>query len=146
MSELNLRWVNESEYDRVAEARMYCYGTAAAERERFREGVTVGRDYEGDVLLAERDGRLVGTATSLNLRMWVRGGAVPCQGVAWVGTVKTSRRGSPGVATQVMHETIRLARDRGLVVSALMPFRGSYYEHFGYGVMERRCAWTVPNS
>ncbi len=25
-----------------------------------------------------------------------------------------------------------------------MPFRGSYYEHFGYGFVERRAAWTVP--
>jgi predicted acetyltransferase len=27
-----------------------------------------------------------------------------------------------------------------------MPFRGSFYEHFGYGVVERRCTWTVPIS
>jgi predicted acetyltransferase len=25
-----------------------------------------------------------------------------------------------------------------------MPFRASYYEHFGYGIVERRCDWTVP--
>jgi predicted acetyltransferase len=43
-----------------------------------------------------------------------------------------------------MNETLRAARERGLVVSALMPFRGSYYEHFGYGFVERRAAWTVP--
>ena len=147
---LNLRWVDESEYDRVGEARMYCYGAAIGERERFRDSVTIGKQYDGDVLLAERGGRAVGTATSLKLRMWVRGGAVSCQGVAWVGTVKTARRGGsgasndPGVATRVMNETLRLARDQGHVVSALMPFRGSFYEHFGYGINERRCAWTVP--
>src|SRR5688500_13361363 len=94
---LNLRWVDESEYDRVAEARMYCFGTAAGERERFRDSVSLDRNaLPGDVLLAERGGRSVGTATSLDLRMWVRGGAVSCQGVAWVGTVKTSRRGGGG--------------------------------------------------
>ena len=27
-----------------------------------------------------------------------------------------------------------------------MPFRASFYEHFGYGVVERRCAWTIPLS
>jgi predicted acetyltransferase len=149
---LNLRWVDESEYDRVAEARMYCYGSAAGEREQFKESFSLNRKLiPGDILLAERGGRTVGTATNLDMRMWVRGGAVSCQGVAWVGTVKTSRRGStvnkePGVATRVMNETLRLARERGHVVSALMPFRGSFYEHFGYGVMERRCAWTVPIS
>jgi predicted acetyltransferase len=25
-----------------------------------------------------------------------------------------------------------------------MPFRGSWYEHFGYGIVERRADWTVP--
>ena len=153
---LNLRWVDaESDFDRVADTRMYCYGSNVKDRPRFLDGVRndplVG---PGDCLLAERagDGRAVGTATSLSLRMWVRGGVVPCQGVAWVGTVKTSRRGGagtggprdPGIATRIMHETIRRGRERGQVISALMPFRGSFYEHFGYGIMERRVAWTVP--
>jgi predicted acetyltransferase len=43
-----------------------------------------------------------------------------------------------------MRETLRLGRERGCVVSALMPFRVSYYEHFGYGVVERRSEWTIP--
>jgi predicted acetyltransferase len=37
-----------------------------------------------------------------------------------------------------------VARERGFVVSALMPFRGSFYERFGYGYVERRTEWTVP--
>lgn len=152
---LNFRWVGESEYDRVVDARVACYGSSSEDRERYKQSPTLKRDlYPGDILLAERNGRTIGTATSLDMRMWVRGGVVPCQGVAWVGTIKTSRRGSsgsggakePGVATRVMNETTRLARERGHVVSALMPFRGSFYEHFGYGVMERRCTWTVPIS
>src|SRR5690348_2024005 len=92
---LELNWVNPSQYDRVAEARMYCYGSAGADLERFKESFTLNRQLlPGDILLATRNGRPVGTATSLDLRMWVRGGVVPCQGVAWVGTVKTSRRAS----------------------------------------------------
>jgi predicted acetyltransferase len=154
---LNLRWVDESDYDRVGETRMYCYGSVTRDRQRFVDGVRGDPLVApGDCLLAERAGRAVGTATSLSLRMWVRGGVVPCQGVAWVGTVKTSRRGAsgpagaaagePGIATRIMHETLRRARERGQVISALMPFRGSFYEHFGYGIMERRVAWTVPIS
>ncbi len=101
----------------------------------------------GDYLLAEENGGAVGTATSLSLKMWVRGASIPCQGVAWVGAIKTARRrggGSPGVATAVMNETLRMGRQRGDVVSALMPFRASFYEHFGYGVVERRNDWTIP--
>ena len=76
----------------------------------------------GDYLLAESDGQAVGTATSLSMSMWIRGGCVPCQGVAWVGTIKTHRRGARvpggGIASQIMRETIRLGRERGQVVSA----------------------------
>jgi len=45
-----------------------------------------------------------------------------------------------------MSEVLRSARDRQFVLSALMPFRTSFYEHFGYGPVERRCEWTVPLS
>jgi len=149
---LQLRWVDDDELDRVAETRLLCYGAATRDLDAYRERLRAEpRLQPGDCLLAERDGRPVGTCTSLSLRMWVRGGVVPCQGVAWVGTVKTHRRvgggpGEPGVATRIMHETLRLARERGQVVSALMPFRGSFYEHFGYGIVERQTTWTVPIS
>src|SRR5258706_16389479 len=43
-----------------------------------------------------------------------------------------------------MRETLRKAREREQVLSALMPFRASYYEHFGYGLVERRATWTIP--
>ncbi len=152
---LKLRWIGDDERDRVAETRMLCYAPARRELAGYVERIRADpRGRAGDWLLAERagDGVAVGTATGYAMTMWVRGGAVPCQGVAWVGTLKTSRRasgggkatGEPGVATRVMNETLRLARERGQVVSALMPFRGSFYEHFGYGFVERRKEWTLP--
>jgi len=148
-----LRWVqaSEQELDRVAETRMRCYAHAAKDMDRYKEGIrTDPRAAPGDFLLAEQDGVAVGTATALSLTMWMRGAALPCQGVAYVGTIKTHRRGSSsqsaGVATRVMHETLRIARERGEVLSALMPFRTSFYEHFGYGLVERRFDWTVPLS
>lgn len=147
---LQMRWVGEDEAERVAQTRLLCYGHGSNQIERFREGPrTDARARGGDYLLAEQDGEAVGTATSLSMKMWVRGAAVPCQGVAWVGTIKTQRRRSSneeGVATQIMRETLRVARERGQVVSALMPFRASFYEHFGYGLVERRNEWTVPLS
>src|SRR5688572_4849225 len=146
---LKLRWVNDDERDRVAETRMLCYAPARKELavyvERLRNDKRVKA---GDWLLAEADGVAVGTATSIAQRMWGRGRPVPCQGVAHGGTIKTHRRksgnGQPGVATAVMSETFRAGGERGFVVSALMPFRGSFYEHFGYGFVERRAEWTVP--
>lgn len=127
---------------------MLCYAHAAKDIERYGLGIREDiRAKAGDFLLAERDGMALGTSTSLSMTMWVRGTPIPCQGVAYVGTIKTHRRrtdGGDGIATQLMRETVRLAREREQVVSALMPFRGSFYEHFGYGFVERRSEWTLP--
>jgi predicted acetyltransferase len=146
---ITLRWVGETDLDRVAQTRLRCYAKSAAELENFKKRLLDDpRTKPGDYLLAESDGQAVGTATHVSFTMWCRGGSFPCQGVAWVGAIKTMRRrgggGTPGVASLVMREMVRHARDRGDVVTALMPFRASYYEHFGYGVVERRHDWTIP--
>lgn len=129
--------------------RSYAPSAGEYDFEQFRAGIERDRRQKpGDFLIAERDGVVVGTTTSISLRMWLRGGCVPCQGVAFVGTIKTARRsgkpGEPGIASQLMHATLDKARERGEVISALMPFRASYYEHFGYGNAEHRTDWTVP--
>jgi predicted acetyltransferase len=148
---LALRWVGESDLDRVAETRVLCYAHNRQDLPEWRKYIhNQGRSQLGDYLLAERDGRAVGTATSLRLTMWVRGSPVSCQGVAHVGTIKTERRRGAaddnGVGTTLMRETLRMGREREHVLSALMPWRASYYEHFGYGLVERRAEWTVPLS
>ena len=147
---LTLKWVGDEQRDRVGHVRGLCYGRSRKEVADFVEQLRNDlRSGPGDWLIAERDGVDVGTATSLPMTMWIRGGGVSCQGVAYVGTVKTQRRrsgGEQGIGTVVMNEVLRAARERGFVVSALMPFRGSWYEHFGYGIVERRADWTVPMS
>lgn len=148
---LTMRWTGRNEMPLVAQTRWMCYGHAAKDLPIFLErlaGNTWAKD--GDFLLAERDRSVVGTATSLAMRMWIRGAAMSCQGVAWVGTIKTARRRgggkAPGVASAIMREMLRVGRERGCIVSALMPFRASYYEHFGFGLVERRSEWTIPIS
>lgn len=146
---LHIQWLGEADFDRVAATRAKCYAAAKKDLAKFQEGIRFDRrPGAGDYLLAERNGEALGTATCLPLSMWMRGKSFPCQGVAWVGTVKTHRRksraGESGIASQIMREVLRRARERGQVVSALMPFRGSFYEHFGYGIVERLCIWTIP--
>ena len=145
-----MRWVEEGDLDRVAETRVLCYAHSKQDLAEWRKYIhNQGRSRPGDYLLAEKDGRAVGTATSLRLKMWVRGSAVSCQGVAHVGTIKTERRKGgkeDAVGTALMKETLRMGREREHVLSALMPWRASYYEHFGYGLVERRAEWTIPLS
>src|SRR3982750_1524157 len=98
----NLRRItldDDDDLDRLARTRMRCYSAAADDLEAIRERLTIEpRNRSADFLLAEQDGVPVGTATGLQLTLWARGGSVPCQGVAWVGTIKTHRRGSVGGA------------------------------------------------
>ncbi|HEY7087332.1 MAG TPA: GNAT family N-acetyltransferase [Tepidisphaeraceae bacterium] len=148
---MSCRWVGEDEMDRVAETRCYCYAPASKELEYFKDRIRADeRGKPGDWMLAERNGVAVGTITSLSFNMWVRGAKVPCQGIAYVGTIKTHRRvgkgTEKGIASQLMCEALNKARERKEVVTALMPFRASYYEHFGYGMIERRNDWTIPIS
>jgi predicted acetyltransferase len=147
---IEYQWLGREARDEIVRARLEAYADAPTSHDEFARMFDADeRPGAGDYLLARADGRAVGTAASLNLRMWVRGTVIPCQGVAWVGVSRTHRRGSSrfggkGVGSQVMHECIRAGRERGFVVSALHPFRSSFYEHFGYGVVERRCEWVLP--
>jgi predicted acetyltransferase len=148
---VKLRWVGASELDRVALTRARSSAASQGDIEKYRAILLDDpRPQPGDYLLAEDGAEAVGSTTVIPFDMWVRGAPVSCQGVAWVGTIRTRRRrgldDDHGVASHLMHEVIRAARERGQVVSALMPFRASFYEHFGYGVVERRCHWKVPLS
>jgi predicted acetyltransferase len=145
---LKLRWVGIEERELVAQTRWACYSHAGKDLKRFTDNIAMDPwSGAGDYLLAERDGAAVGTASNIPFRMWICGAPVSCQGVAYVGTAKAARRRAgtePGVASVVMNEVIRAARERAFVVTALMPFRASFYEHFGYGLVERRFDWTIP--
>ena len=170
---LELRWVDAAAdgeaMDQVALARLRAYAPASADLPAMRDRLRGDpRAAAGDWLLAELDGEPVGTATSLAMATWVRGGHAWCQGVAYVGTSRTHRRSGsvggtagegpagggpaeggerqPGVATRLMRAVLDRARERGQSVSALMPFRNSFYERFGYGAVERRHEWTVPTA
>ena len=153
---MQLQWTGRNEAERIAKIRQLCYGAADNQTQKFLDSVTNDhRQHDGDFLIASEDQTDVGTATSLSLRINLRGAVLPCQGVAWVGTSKTHRRGQrmksdaadePGVATRVMRKIMEKGKERGQFVSALMPFRASFYEHFGYGNAERRCEWTIPMS
>ena len=144
-SALTIRAASTGERDLVARVRSRCYRPSYSHEAEMRESTAADRGdvAEGDMLLAERGGRFVATLTCLRGSMNVRGRVFDCNGIAYVGTTHDARR-SGGVASKIMFAALDLARERGEVLSALMPFRASYYEHFGYGLCERRANWTVP--
>lgn len=142
-----IRTAHPGELEKIAIVRSRCYDSTYADEKKRLEQIPHGRGQidRGDFILAERAGRLIGTATSLSAEMNVRGRMLPCQGVAWVGTTVDARR-SGGVASALMGKMLDMARQRGEILSSLMPFRASFYEHFGYGLCERRFLWTIPTA
>jgi len=143
-------WVGREAKEDVVQARLEAYADTPASHDSYgRMFDDDDRPGNGDFLVTRVANTIAGTATIMPLRMSVRGSEIPCQGIAWVGVSRTHRRassrfGGKGVGSQIMEECLRLGRERGLAVSALHPFRSSFYEHFGYGVVERRSEWVLP--
>jgi predicted N-acetyltransferase YhbS len=102
------------------------------------------RYYEGHVtLVAEEDGVAVADVSAVRMRQNVRGAVYPMAGVAGLATLPLARR--KGYARALMTEVLGQMRDAGDVVSALYPFRPSFYERFGYvGLPRTRTAAFAP--
>lgn len=87
--------------------------------------------YTGNVtLVAEEDGVAVADASAIPMRQNVRGCVYPMAGIAGVATLPLARR--RGYARALVTRLLGQMRDEGHVVSALYPFRPSFYERFGY--------------
>ncbi|MBO4210570.1 GNAT family N-acetyltransferase [Micromonospora echinofusca] len=90
---------------------------------------------DGDTSLA--------TATAIPMRQNVRGAILPMAGVAGVASHPLSRR--QGHVRRLLHQLLDEMRDEGHLVSALYPFRPSFYERFGYvGLPQTRTATFAP--
>lgn len=101
----------------------------AAEREReLREGGTFGG--LESCWVAERNGRMVAALRAYALAMHMHGGVLPAMGLAAVAVAPDHRR--RGLGCGVCGEALRIAYARGDVLSALYPFRASFYRALGY--------------
>jgi predicted acetyltransferase len=95
-------------------------------------------------LVAEVDGVAVADASAVPMQQNVRGGVYRMAGVAGVATLPQARR--RGYASALVTEILGLMRDQGHVVSALYPFRPSFYGRFGFAGLPKTRAVTFPPS
>jgi len=94
-------------------------------------------------LVAEEDGTAVAEASAIPMRQNVRGTVYPMAGIAGVASHPLARR--RGHVRAVLDELLGRMRDEGNAVSALYPFRPSFYERFGYvGVPRTRTVRFSP--
>ena len=82
-------------------------------------------------VLAEDDGRIVGTLGSFDLDMTVPGGSVPCAGTTWVSVAPSHRR--RGVLRRMMEAHLSEAVEHGDIIAALWASDSAIYQRFGYG-------------
>ena len=101
-------------------------------------------DEEEVTLVAELDGVAVALASAVPMRQNVGGAVYQMAGVAGVATYPQARR--RGYARALVTELLGLMRDRGYVVSALYPFRPSFYGRFGYVGLPQTLTVTFPPS
>ncbi|GAA0552278.1 hypothetical protein GCM10010172_38390 [Paractinoplanes ferrugineus] len=108
---------------------------AYAERMRFYE-TTVS-------LIAEEDGQTLAGVAALRMRQNVRGVVHDMAGVASVATHPAARR--RGLVRELLPRLLRQMRAEGCAVSALYPFRPSFYARFGFvGIPAHRTAVFAP--
>ncbi|SNQ45759.1 Predicted acetyltransferase [Frankia canadensis] len=123
----------------------YAFRASPASRDELVGLTATQRFYEcHTTLLAEEDGVPVADASVVPMRQNVRGTMYPMAGVAGVATLPVARR--KGIARSLVLALLDQMREGGSVVSALYPFRPSFYEKFGFvGLPAMRTASFAPS-
>jgi len=113
----------------------------AEEEETYRGRM---RFYETAVaLIAEEGGQTLAGVAAFPMRQNVRGLVHDMAGVASVSSHPMARR--RGLVRELLQRLLRQTRDEGCAVSALYPFRPSFYARFGYvGIPRQRTATFAP--
>jgi predicted acetyltransferase len=114
---------------------------SAEQEETYRRRMTF---YETAVsLVAEEHGQALAGVAAFRMRQNVRGLVHDMAGVASVATHPSARR--RGLVRELLTRLLRQMREEGCAVSALYPFRPSFYGRFGFvGIPRRRTASFAP--
>lgn len=88
------------------------------------------------IFLSYRDGDPIAKTHTLPMTMNVRGTVLPMGGVSGVACMPAGRRS--GHIRALLEHSLTVMREDGQPVSALYPFRESFYERFGFA------GWTAP--
>jgi predicted acetyltransferase len=94
-------------------------------------------------LIAEEEGRTLAGVAALRMQQNVRGMVHDMAGVASVSSHPSARR--RGLVRELLERLLRQMREEGSAVTALYPFRSSFYARFGFvGIPRHRIATFKP--
>ncbi|MFW9922463.1 MAG: enhanced intracellular survival protein Eis [Candidatus Thorarchaeota archaeon] len=140
---MSIRKLTEKDLKKAGELAYYCFGTGQdpwPEEEIKQYNDTYNLEY----CLGYFDGdELVSTWIVFPWEIFIRGSILKFGGVADVTTQPEYRR--RGQIRELFLYSLKQMKDNGIIISALSPFKYSYYEMFGYEICtESRILKTNP--
>lgn len=122
--------------------QLYAFGASPAREGPSRDWLP-GNEGNVSVVVEDDRGTAQAVATAIPMRQNVRGAVLPMAGIAGVATDPLARR--QGHVRALLTQLLGDMRDEGHVVTALYPFRASFYARMGYvGLPKRRTATFSP--
>src|SRR5262245_20171261 len=130
---IRYRPARRTDVETLAELGQRTYRVASVEKRRefYTEHPRFG---QRDVRVVELEGQTVASLVLYPFHAYVRGQRIPITGVGSVAVSPEHRR--RGVGEAALRAALRELRQRGNHLSALYPFRNSYYRKLGYGTIE----------
>lgn len=130
-SAISIREISGDEYVSTGRAVAdYAFGASPTERDLDALREHVQYNIEARNLVAFDGDQPQATVTSHAMTQNIRGRVMTMGGVAAVASMPSGRR--RGAVRQLMEECFRLQHESDMAVSALYPFRDSFYERMGY--------------
>src|SRR5919197_1052522 len=122
---VDIRPPEDSDRDAIAYLASLSFNVPLARARRLAPELRLDR-----YLCAYEGKRLIATTQAHDLEQWFGGRPLRMAGIASVATIP-ERRGT-GVASLLLEESLRTARDTGFTVSALFPATVPVYRRLGY--------------
>lgn len=134
-SPFTIRPAERTDIREVAALWVEAFPSGRTVDDRIRMLETGGRygGLETVLVLRDQGGALAGAAKIYRLENHVAGVPFPMMGLAAVAVAPAFRR--RGLGARLCAEAIRVAAERGDILSVLYPFRPDYYERLGWGLV-----------
>jgi len=131
---ISLRWAKPKDVESIARINARCFPTSDStdRAERIRNDA---RCNISDILVAEENGRIVGSTTLIPQKVWTGGTEHAQGGVAAVQVDPDFRR--RGLGHVLMKRIDQAHRERGFPLSMLHPYSPVFYRRLGYAPIER---------
>ena len=127
---MSVRYLTEKDQERYKELSYYCFYDDTWEWDSPYWQIHFNNTPWEDCLGYEEDGVIESTWMTMNLPMFIRGKLMDISAVYGVTTSPEQRR--KGHVRKLLVESLKHMREKEHYISALYPFKHSYYRRFGY--------------